>query len=122
MKPDKESVIALQKIDCNCNDCKFMVRDMDKYSKSLELHNKWQSDYFNTIKSKLLARANEWKKLGDIDKYNHIVKSANSMKFQFDKSTALINYGYCSKLSKDVSFIPNVCQIDTQECFEHRRG
>lgn len=31
---DKESAYLLQKIDCNCNDCKFMMRDMEK----LELH------------------------------------------------------------------------------------
>jgi len=31
---DRESVYELQKIDCNCNDCKFMVRDFKK----LELH------------------------------------------------------------------------------------
>lgn len=28
---DKESIIELQKIDCNCNDCKFMVRDIEKF-------------------------------------------------------------------------------------------
>lgn len=27
---DKESIIELQKIDCNCNDCVFMVRDFYK--------------------------------------------------------------------------------------------
>ena len=29
---DKESIIELQKIDCNCNDCKFLERDFEKYS------------------------------------------------------------------------------------------
>ena len=24
---DKESIFDLQKIDCNCNDCKYLVRD-----------------------------------------------------------------------------------------------
>ena len=33
-----------------------------------------------------------------------------------------INYGNCTKLNKEVSFIPNHCQLHTQECFEHRRG
>ncbi len=33
---DKESRILLQKIDCNCNDCKFMVRDFAK----LDVHKK----------------------------------------------------------------------------------
>lgn len=32
-----------------------------------------------------------------------------------------IAYGHCSKLNKPVSFIPETCQIDTQECFKHRR-
>jgi len=27
---NKESVIELQRIDCNCNDCAFMVRDLEK--------------------------------------------------------------------------------------------
>lgn len=27
----KESIIELQKIDCNCNDCSSMVRDIAKY-------------------------------------------------------------------------------------------
>lgn len=26
----KESIYELQKIDCNCNDCKFMERDLSK--------------------------------------------------------------------------------------------
>ena len=30
---DKESIYELQKIDCNCNDCKFMVRDFEKFKK-----------------------------------------------------------------------------------------
>lgn len=28
---DKESIIELQKLDCNCNDCKYMARDFEKY-------------------------------------------------------------------------------------------
>ncbi len=28
---DKESVIELQKIDCNCNDCIHLKRDFEKY-------------------------------------------------------------------------------------------
>ena len=43
------------------------------------------------------------------------------MKFQFD-AVGLINYGKCERFKKDVSFIPGICQLDTQECFEHRRG
>lgn len=27
---DKESIAELKRIDCNCSDCKFMVRDQQK--------------------------------------------------------------------------------------------
>jgi hypothetical protein len=74
----KESAIELQKIDCNCNDCKFMIRDYDK----LEKH----------IKS--------FEGTGLMDR---------------------LQYGYCAKLNKPVSFIPVTCQIETQKCFEHRK-
>lgn len=67
----KESIYELQKIDCNCNDCKFMQRDMSRPPA------KGQS--------------------------------------------AKISYGTCSKFDKPVSFIPAVCQIDTQDCFIHRK-
>ncbi len=32
-----------------------------------------------------------------------------------------IAYGNCDKLNKPVSFIPNTCQLETQECFKNRR-
>jgi hypothetical protein len=76
---DKESIFELQKIDCNCNDCKFMNRDFEK------------------LKS-----------------FNHIYEGR-------EKASYRINYGKCNKLDKDVSFIPNHCQIETQNCFIHRR-
>ncbi len=31
---NKESLIELQKIDCNCNDCKFFIRDIEKTKRS----------------------------------------------------------------------------------------
>jgi len=30
---DRNSRIELQKIDCNCNDCKYFVRDIEKTKK-----------------------------------------------------------------------------------------
>lgn len=79
----KESIIELQKIDCNCNDCKFLVRDFEKYRSFDPL-------YTNT-------------------------------KGQVTSPSHRINYGHCQKLFKQVSFIPNICQIETQLCFQHRR-
>ena len=31
-----------------------------------------------------------------------------------------VNYGRCAKLSKDVSFVPNRCVPENENCFEHR--
>lgn len=75
----KESQYLLQKVDCNCNDCFFMKRDLAKFRS-----------------------------------YDHLYEGAKSASYR-------INYGFCEKFKKDVSFIPNHCQIDTQECFFHRR-
>lgn len=36
----KESIIELQKIDACCNDCKYMVRDLNEY-------HKWDALYTN---------------------------------------------------------------------------
>jgi hypothetical protein len=73
--------IELQNIDCNCNNCKFMIRDF------------------------------ETKKFWD---------NTETHKDQVNASHR-INYGNCSKLNKPVSFIPNTCQLETQQCFENRR-
>jgi len=35
---DRESTIELQKIDCNCNDCIYMLRDFDKRKSFDHLH------------------------------------------------------------------------------------
>ena len=118
---DKEGIIELQNIDCNCNDCTFMIRDTERFKKSLTDHYKWQFDYFNAVRNNLYIKAEDWRKRGFPEKYEALKWEADKMKFQFNKKEALINYGNCSKLKKKVSFIPNVCQIDTQDCFEHRR-
>lgn len=80
---DKESAYLLQIIDCNCNNCKHMIRDFDRYKSFDKL-------YTNT--------------LGQVTNPSH-----------------RINYGFCNKLNKPVSFIPNTCQLETQQCFKHRR-
>jgi len=76
---DKVGIIELQKLDCNCNDCKFMVRDFDKLKNHKE----------------------SYKGTGLMDR---------------------LAYGKCSKFNKEVTFIPETMQLDTQECFEHRRN
>lgn len=75
----KDSIFELQKIDCNCNDCVFMVRDQEK------------------------------------------MKSYNHLHVGQEKASHRVNYGICTELNKPVTFIPNTCQLETQNCFKHRR-
>ena len=96
----KESIIELQKIDCNCNDCVFMVRDLEKFKSSKQWHYDLQLKYFNLIKEKT---------------------KDEKMRFEFNSKSVSINYGNCTKFNKPVSFIPNVFQLETQQCFKHRK-
>jgi predicted house-cleaning noncanonical NTP pyrophosphatase (MazG superfamily) len=99
-----------------------MVRNIEKFNQSLKTHERWQLDYFNMLKRKLVERAEEWKRRGDQEKYERLMDEISRMKFQFDKSDCTINYGHCKKFNKEISFIPNICQLDTQECFKHRKS
>lgn len=119
---DKESIYELQKIDCNCNDCFFMTRNVEKHKQSVALHHKWQLNYFENKKRRLIEVALDYKdRLLDIKKHDNIMREVAKMKFQFDRKTATIQFGDCTKLNKEVSFIPNQCQLDTQQCFKHRK-
>jgi hypothetical protein len=121
---DKESRYELQKIDCNCNDCFFMQRDMDKFKESQAKHKKWQEDHFNGQKQRVIDKANDWLEKDEPEKHSYLMREAKKMRFVFDKSTASINFGNCTKFPKfgpqPVSFTPNHVQLDTQDCFEHR--
>ena len=92
----------LIRIDCNCNDCKFMQRDFERYEHWRKIKEGWQRDEFERNKAKSDPL------------------TASKMVFQFDKS-GLLQYGNCTKLNKPVSFIPNTCQLETQQCFEDRK-
>ena len=112
----------LQCIDCNCNDCIFMLRDTEKFKISLIQHERWQFDYFLTVKNKLIKAA-EFAKKKDYDllKWSDLLGIAEKMKFQFNKSDCTINYGTCSRDNTKISFIPNILQLYTHSCFRHRR-
>lgn len=117
---DKESRYLFQLIDCNCNDCKFMVRDFDKWNKSRKNKIQQALDAFNSEKERLIEKSNQWRKKGESEKADQIVKEVSKMKFE-PQINQSINYGNCVKLNKPVSFIPDTCQIETQKCFEHRK-
>ncbi len=114
---DKESIFELQKIDCNCNDCTFMQRDFVEYKKWEDWNRNLQEKDFNKRKEHAFEVANATE---DGKSKKSLLFIANKMKFQFDR-VGLINYGDCLKLNKKVSFIPGHCQLETQECFKHRK-
>ena len=114
--------IELQRVDSNCNDCKFMVRDLERLKQSQEQHYKWQLDYFNTRKNKIIQKAKWYKdRFNDLEMWDKLLTEAENMKFQFDKKEASLNYGNCTKFNKEVSFIPVTLQLETQQCFTHRK-
>lgn len=79
IRMDKEFAYLLQLIDCNCNNCKYMIRDNNR----------------------LNAHRKSYEGTGLMDD---------------------LQFGDCSKFNKAVSFIPNTCQLETQECFQHRKS
>lgn len=118
---EKNSVMDLQKVDCNCNDCFFMQRDVERFKESLSTHLQWGLNHFYTVKNNLLKKADNWNKRGFPKKAAPLTIEANKMKFQFDKKEVAIHYGNCKKRNEPVSFIPNILQLETRECFSHRR-
>lgn len=91
-------------------------RDLAKFDQWAAWHRNLEQQEFERAKAKAIADA-----LAVEDEKNRegMLRIAHKMKFQFDKSK-LLNYGRCLKFKKQVSFIPNICQVETQECFEHR--
>lgn len=112
---------SIKELDCNCNNCKHMVRDIPRREKSVEDHRKWSFNHFNAIRSSFLIKAYKAEWVNNIKRALNLRKEAKKMKWQFDKTEAAIHYGKCTKFNKDVQFIPNVCQLDTQECYEIRK-
>jgi len=110
----------MKDLDCNCNDCVFMIRDMDKFKSSLEFHKKVDFELFELRRNKLVESALDRRRKGDLVAYNQIHTSADKMKFQFNKKDYKINYGKCSKYDKEVRFIPNTLQLETQKCYTGR--
>ncbi len=131
---EQSSTTLLQKLDCNCNDCFFMTRDLASYNKSLADKKAMDEKVFANKKKYMLLQAKEIVETGERaekvgkkgalekarKKADAIEKEVNAMKFQFDNKLA-VHFGNCSKLNKPVRFTPNLIQLDTQECFEHRK-
>lgn len=117
----KESTIELQRVDCNCNDCKYLERDLDAYNHSKTLHHLWQRQYFDLLNKKKLEKVEYWLDKNEWEKAKGILDEVNASKFSFNND-AHISFGECIKLIKPVSFIPNTVMLENFKCFEHRRS
>lgn len=121
---DNESAYLLQKIDCNCNECFFMKRDLAKYKKWEDWHRKTSFEDFSRRKEKAIREAENVIKNTEDERQKRsgvgMLRVANKMKFQFDKF-GLIKYGDCLKFNKPITFLIDVCQLETQSCFSHRK-
>jgi hypothetical protein len=130
----KESIIELQKIDCNCNDCKYLFRLLDKQNNVLNNDKISQEEIFYLVKDK---RSNDIKdNIGSLIKNKELIKNADVLinkqrnklkviegeKYGYQGQRTPCLYGVCCKFNKEVTFIANTCQLETQNCFEHRRN
>jgi hypothetical protein len=114
---EKQSAYQLQRVDCNCNNCGFMKRDIDKYKIWYDWHRERELEEFEGAKAKAIAEAEA---IEDESNRRGMLYKANKMRFFFQKDK-LINYGFCVKFKKAVSFLPDTCRIETQHCFVHRK-
>lgn len=114
----KESKIELEKIDCNCNECIYLLRNLEKYNyfvskwKEIDIYN--HNKQIERLKEKL-ERKDEKKKEG------YLLELKKLTTGKLNHARPFVHYGKCLKLKKEISFIPGQCQIDTQECFKHRK-
>lgn len=108
----------LELLDCNCNECIHMERDFVKYKKWEEYWRNYDLVLFEKQKQEAIRIAN----LDPTEKGRQtLLSKANKMQFEFDKSH-LTNYGRCKKFCKDISFRQGNFQLETQQCFSHRRA
>lgn len=127
-----ETWIGFQKLNCNCNDCLFMQRDL----KETNLWRGWHEhfDYMEYLKARHqlayqlsmmdIAAKEEGRPLPR-KTVIHLEKKYRKFPFQFN-SKGLINYAVCTsekgKHNQKVTFLSNHFQLDTQHCFVHRKG
>ncbi len=116
---DRDSIIGLQKLDCNCNDCKFMARRNDRVEAAKKLHRHWAARTIVSTRryfwEEIVKKREKGKDSTGLERERASVTTNKSY-------TAGIAHGDCTKFDKPVQFIPNTISLDTQECFEHRRG
>lgn len=121
--------LELQILDCNCNDCGFMLRDFNKLSEAKEIAYNGNKELFERWKKRKMQEAWDFNNSptppeGQVDnrfkKCSNLIKEVRKREFVFSHDSN-IHYGQCKKFNKEVTFIPNILQLETQECFIHRK-
>jgi len=116
---DKESQYELQKIDCSCNDCGFMVRDLDKMNASYAEMSRLSEDLFDLKKGRYVQKAKD-QIARNKEKGEAALRDAMKMKFTPPGKSAVM-YGACAKFNKEITFLSGVLSIENQACFVHRK-
>lgn len=129
----KESIYELQKINCNCNDCAFLERELDKLNQVVLEDKQSQQELFDLSKARKIRQVES--DIENLQKHSGLIKNAQDkierkkvylaelkkLKHGYQGQKTPIQYGLCIKHLKEISFIPNICQVETQTCFVHRK-
>lgn len=124
---DKDSLYLLQCLDSNCNDCKWMSRDIEKFKVAQERRKQGMIDHFNTVNQKEKETALEKLNRGKIttQEYKSRIREIDSRQYVHTTPHPQIQYGRCTHPvhgGKEVSFLPTTFMEETQHCFEHRKS
>lgn len=129
----KENAYLLQRIDCNCNDCGFLFRWLEKQNIVLANDKVAQQDSFDLVKKRKIERTK--KDIANLEDNEDLIRDAaekikrkkkylkelEAAKHSYQGQQTPIQYGVCCKFGKPVTFIPSQTQIETQKCFIHRK-
>lgn len=117
---DKESIYLFQKLNCNCNDCIFMNRDFDALKEAKKIAEMGEKYLFDRTFKRRMQEAWDNNKAGKHKRCSNLIKDIRKKKFVYVHTSDIL-YGNCTKLKKKVTFIANDFQLETQECFKHRK-
>ena len=91
-----------------------MQRDFAAFEKWKQVNYDMQQEQFGARKALAIKNASAQDNA-------QLLEIAKDMMFQFDAS-GLLHYGNCLKFKNPVCFIPMTCQLETQDCFVHRKN
>ena len=117
----KESKYEEQKINCNCNDCIYLERDfiaLEESKKRNRSYYAWSYKYRRCNKLKRAKKALEGTETNQ-KRHDALLEERSNLSLDTSFRSGL-SFGKCRKLEKDITFIPNLLQIETQGCFKHR--